>query len=61
MDFLLNLWKVSKNYCDASVGAQKKGHRAVFKWLSKDQNQNNYSDQSQQEQPARWTNHNSHK
>ena len=33
--------------------------RAVFKWLSKNQNQSNYSDQSQQEQPARWTNHNS--
>ena len=34
--------------------------RAVFKWLSKNQNQsNNYCDQSQQEQTARWTNHNS--
>ena len=33
--------------------------RAVFKWLSKNQNENNYSDQSQQEQTARWTNHNS--
>ena len=33
--------------------------RAVFKWLSKHQNQSNYSDQSQQEQAARWTNHNS--
>ena len=30
---------------------------AVFKWLSKSQNQSNYSDQSQQEQAARWTNH----
>ena len=34
-------------------------YRAVFKWLSKNQNQSNYSDQSQQEQAARWTNHNS--
>ena len=34
-------------------------NRAVFKWLSKNQNQSNYSDQSQQEQTARWTNHNS--
>ena len=33
--------------------------RAVFKWLSKNQNQSNYSDQSQPEQAARWTNHNS--
>ena len=33
--------------------------RAVFKWLSENQNQNNYSDQSQQEQAALWTNHNS--
>ena len=33
--------------------------RAVFKWLSKNQNQSNYSDQSQQEQTARRTNHNS--
>ena len=33
--------------------------RAVFKWLSKNQNQSSYSDQSQQEQTARWTNHNS--
>ena len=32
---------------------------AVFKWLSKNQKQSNYSDQSQQEQTARWTNHNS--
>ena len=34
-------------------------YRAVFKWLSKNQNQSNYSDQSQQEQTARSTNHNS--
>ena len=34
--------------------------RAVFKWLSKNQNQSNYSDQSQQEQTAPWTNHNSY-
>ena len=33
---------------------------AVFKWLSKNQNQSNYSDQSQQEQTALWTNHNSY-
>ena len=33
--------------------------RAVFKWLSKNQNQSNYSDQSRQGQTARWTNHNS--
>ena len=33
--------------------------RAVFKWLSKNQNQSNYSDQSQQERTARWTNHSS--
>ena len=33
--------------------------RAVFKWLSKNENQSNYSDQSQQEQTPRWTNHNS--
>ena len=33
--------------------------RAVFKWLSKNQHQSNYSDQSQQEQAARWTNHSS--
>ena len=33
--------------------------RAVFKWLLKNQNQSNYSDQSQQEQAAQWTNHNS--
>ena len=34
-------------------------NKAVFKWLSKNQNQSNYSDQSQQEQTALWTNHNS--
>ena len=34
-------------------------YRAVFKWLSKNQNQSNYSDQSQQQQTARRTNHNS--
>ena len=34
-------------------------NREVFKWLPKNQNQSNYSDQSQQEQTARWTNHNS--
>ena len=34
-------------------------YRPVFKWLSKNQNQSNYSDQSQQEQAARWTNHSS--
>ena len=33
--------------------------RAVFKWLSKNQNQSNYSDQSQMGQTAGWTNHNS--
>ena len=33
--------------------------RAVFKWLSKNQNQSHYSDQSQQERTAQWTNHNS--
>ena len=33
--------------------------RAVFKWLWKNQNQSNYSNQSQQEQTAPWTNHNS--
>ena len=33
-------------------------YRAVFKWLSKKQNQSNYYDQSQQEQTVRWTNHN---
>ena len=33
--------------------------RAVFKWLSKNQNQSNYSDQSQQEKAARWANHSS--
>ena len=33
--------------------------RAVFNWLSKNQNQSNYSDQSQREQTAPWTNHNS--
>ena len=33
--------------------------RAVFKWLSKNQNQSNYSDQSQHEQTALWTNHSS--
>ena len=38
----------------------KQVDRAVFKWLSKNQNQSNYSDQSQQEQTARWTNHNSY-
>ena len=32
---------------------------AVFKWLSKKQYESNYSDQSQQEQRARWTNQNS--
>ena len=32
-------------------------NKAVFKWLSKNQNRRNYSDQSQQEQTARWTNH----
>ena len=32
--------------------------RAVFKWLSKNQNQSYYSDQSQQMQTARWTNQN---
>ena len=37
----------------------KQADRAVFKWLPKNQNQSNYSDQSQQEQAARWTNHNS--
>ena len=34
-------------------------NKAVFKWLSKNQNQSNYSDQSRQGQTARWTNHNS--
>ena len=34
-------------------------HRAVFKWLSQNQNQSNYFDQSQREQTAPWTNHNS--
>ena len=34
-------------------------NRAVFKWLSKNKNQSNYSDQSRQGQTARWTNHNS--
>ena len=33
--------------------------RVVFKWLSKNQNQSNYYDQTQQEQTARRTNHNS--
>ena len=33
--------------------------RAVFKWLSKNQNRSNYSDQSQMGQTAGWTNHNS--
>ena len=33
--------------------------RAVFKWLSKNQNQSNHFDQSQQEQTAPWTNQNS--
>ena len=33
--------------------------RAVFKWLSKNQNQSNYSDQSQQERTTQWTNQNS--
>ena len=31
-------------------------NRAGFKWLSKNQHQSNYSDQSQQEQTAPWTN-----
>ena len=34
-------------------------NRVVFKWLSKNQNQSNYSNQSQQGQTAPWTNHNS--
>ena len=34
-------------------------YRAVFKWLSKNQNQSNHFDQSQQEQTAPWTNPNS--
>ena len=33
--------------------------RAVFKWLSENQNQSNYCDQSQRQQTARWTNQNS--
>jgi len=33
--------------------------RAVFKWLSKTQNQSDHFDQSQQEQTAPWTNQNS--
>ena len=33
--------------------------RPVFEWLSKNQNQSNYSGQSQQGQTARWTNQNS--
>ena len=41
------------------VCTAQKNNRAVFKWLSKNQNQSNYSDQSQQEQVARWTNHSS--
>ena len=36
-----------------------KWYRAVSKWLSKNQNQSNYSDQSKQEQAVRSTNHNS--
>ena len=41
-------------------GISKRLHRrAVFKWLSKNQNQSNNADQSQQGQIARWTNHNS--
>ena len=33
--------------------------RAVFKWLSQNQNQSNDFEQSQQEQTAPWTNQNS--
>ena len=35
------------------------GDRAVFKWLLKNQHHSNYSDQSQHEQTARWTNYSS--
>ena len=34
-------------------------HTAVFQWLSKNKNQSNYFDQSQEEQAPRWTNQNS--
>ena len=33
--------------------------KAVFKWLSKNQYQSSYSDQSREEQTARWTSQNS--
>ena len=52
--FLSKLW-----CCVGGRVKQNFGFRAVFKWLSKNQNQSNYSDQSQQEQAAPWTNHNS--
>ena len=39
-----------------SKGAASPANRVVFKWLSKNQYQSIYSDQSQQEQTARWTN-----
>jgi len=49
---------IYSHWC-ANQGLIHQMHRAVFKWLSKNQNQSSYSDQSQQEQTARWTNHNS--
>ena len=39
-----------------TVWSRKVLIRAVFKWLSKNQNQSNYFDQSQPEQAARWKN-----
>ena len=46
-------------YRDEITKMTFRAYRAVFKWLSKNQNDSNYSDQSQQERTAWWTNHNS--
>ena len=55
---ILRKSKLSVPYeCDC--GAYDIAYRVVFKWLSKNQNQSNYFDQSQQERTARWTNQNS--
>ena len=50
---------IANYYDDNDNGCHNDNDRAVFKWLSKNQNQSNYSDQSQQEQTAPWTNQNS--
>ena len=52
-----NQWK--RKIQIISVSEKRRTLRAVFKLLSKNQNQSNYSDQSQQERRAPWTNHNS--